>query len=225
MQQSPEEETPFVYVTLATLVTLATAGYTPCLFGYVTIGLARYNRTHFSQSERLSVKPKRPCTDLCAEPVGVWNRLKDTWWVKFFLKSCTISFKKLQSPKLHFYHHNNKQHPDDQEENNWNNPNQQQRGIEGVQQTNNQEVSVQRNTTRKLHSTPGYDNPNHKRKRRSKKIAIGNNNKKESKRAKLLRKAKKEKRKHLQEAQKQEMTNTKKPYRNTSWPRRSSENA
>ena len=76
MQQSPEEETPFVYVTLATLVTLATAGYTPCLFGYVTIGLARHNRTHFSQSERLWVKPKRPCTDLCAEPVGVWNRLK-----------------------------------------------------------------------------------------------------------------------------------------------------
>ena len=69
MQQSPEEETPFVYVTLAT------AGYTPCLFGYVTIGLARHNRTHFSQSERLLVKPKRPCTDLCAEPVGVWNRL------------------------------------------------------------------------------------------------------------------------------------------------------
>ena len=75
MQQSPEEETPFVYVTLATFVTLATAGYTPCLFGYVTIGLARHNRTHFSQSERLLVKPKRPCTDLCAESVGVWNRL------------------------------------------------------------------------------------------------------------------------------------------------------
>ena len=75
MQQSPEEETPFVYVTLATLVTMATGGYTPCLFGYVTIGLARHNRTHFSQSERLLVKLKRPCTDLCAEPVGVWNRL------------------------------------------------------------------------------------------------------------------------------------------------------
>ena len=75
MQQSPEEETPFVYVTLATLVTFATAGYTPCLFGYVTIGLARHNRTHFNQSERLLVKPKRPCTKLCAEPVGVWNRL------------------------------------------------------------------------------------------------------------------------------------------------------
>ena len=75
VQQSTEEETPFVYVTLPTLVTLATAGYTPCLFGYVTIGLARYNRTHFSQSERLLVKPKRPCTDLCAEPVGVWNKL------------------------------------------------------------------------------------------------------------------------------------------------------
>ena len=67
--------TPFVYVTLATHVTLATAGYTPCLFGYVTIGLARHNRTHFSQSERLLVKPQRPCTDLCAEPAGVWNRL------------------------------------------------------------------------------------------------------------------------------------------------------
>ena len=75
VQQSPEEETPFVYVTLATHVSLATAGYTPCLFGYVTIGLARHNRTHFSQSERLLVKPQRPCTDLCAEPVGVWNRL------------------------------------------------------------------------------------------------------------------------------------------------------
>ena len=71
----PEEETPFVYITLATHVTLATAGYTPCLFGYVTIGLARHNRTHFSQSERLLVKPQRPCTDLCAEPAGVWNRL------------------------------------------------------------------------------------------------------------------------------------------------------
>ena len=75
VQQSPEEETPFVYVTLATHVTLATAGYTPCLFWYVTIGLTRHNRTHFSQSERLLVKPQRPCTDLCAEPAGVWNRL------------------------------------------------------------------------------------------------------------------------------------------------------
>ena len=80
VQHSPEEETPFVYVTLATLITLATAGYTPCLFGYVTIGLARHNRTHFSQSERLLVKPKRPCTDLCAEPVGVWNRLPQPGW-------------------------------------------------------------------------------------------------------------------------------------------------
>ena len=70
VQQSPEEETSFVYVTLATHVTLATAGYTPCLFGYVTIGLTRHNRTHFSQSERLLVKPQRPCTDLCAEPAG-----------------------------------------------------------------------------------------------------------------------------------------------------------
>ena len=100
MQQSPEEETPFVYVTLATLVTLATAGYTPCLFGYVTIGLARHNRTHFSQSERLLVKPKRPCTDLCAEPVGVWNRLPFHWMVLYFLEmkhvnhvSCHESFK------------------------------------------------------------------------------------------------------------------------------------
>ena len=75
VQQSPEGETLFVYVTLATHVTLATAGYTPCLFGYVTIGLVRHNRTLFSQSERLLVKPQRPCTDLCAEPVGVWNRL------------------------------------------------------------------------------------------------------------------------------------------------------
>ena len=76
MQQSPEEEKPFVYVTLATQVTLATAGYTPCLFGYVINGLARHNRTHFSQSERLLVKPQRPHTDLCAEPAGVWNRLQ-----------------------------------------------------------------------------------------------------------------------------------------------------
>ena len=79
MQQSPEEETPFVYVTLATHVTLATAGYNPSLFGYVTIGLARHNRTHFSQSERLLVKPQRPCTDLCAEPAEVWNRLGGSW--------------------------------------------------------------------------------------------------------------------------------------------------
>ena len=83
MQQSPEEETPCVYVTLVTVVTLATAGYTPCLFGYVTIGLARHNRTHFSQSERLLVKPKRPCTDLCVEPVGVWNRLGLTLCFQF----------------------------------------------------------------------------------------------------------------------------------------------
>ena len=58
MQQSPEEKTPFVYVTLATLVTLAAAGCTPCLFGYVTIGLARHNRTYFSQSERLLSETK-----------------------------------------------------------------------------------------------------------------------------------------------------------------------
>ena len=67
----------FVYVTLATHVTLATAGYTPCLFVYVTIGLARHNRMHVSQSERLLVKPQRPWTDLCAERVGLWSRLRD----------------------------------------------------------------------------------------------------------------------------------------------------
>ena len=39
--------------------------------------------------------------------------------------------------------------------------NQQQRGMEGVQQRNNQ--VVKQNTTRNLHKTPGYDNPNHKR--------------------------------------------------------------
>ena len=58
------------------LVTLAMALYFPCLFGYITIGLARPIRTHIFQSERLLVKPKRLCTDLCMEPVGVWNRLK-----------------------------------------------------------------------------------------------------------------------------------------------------
>ena len=78
VQQSPEKEMPYVYVTLATDVTLATAWYFPCLFGYVTIGLARHNRTHVSQSELLLVKPQRPCTDLCAEPAGVWNRLRLT---------------------------------------------------------------------------------------------------------------------------------------------------
>ena len=75
VQQSAETEMPFVYVTLATHVTLATAGYTQCLFVYVTIGLARHNRTHVSQSERLLVKPQRPRTDLCAERVGLWSRL------------------------------------------------------------------------------------------------------------------------------------------------------
>ena len=75
VQQSAETEMPFVYVTLATHVTLATAGYTPCLFVYVTIGLARHNRMHVSQSERLLVKPQRPWTDLCAERVGLWSRL------------------------------------------------------------------------------------------------------------------------------------------------------
>ena len=39
-------------------ITLATARYSPCLFEYVTIGLARPNRTHVSQSERLLVKPQ-----------------------------------------------------------------------------------------------------------------------------------------------------------------------
>ena len=77
VQQSAETEMPFVYVTLATHVTLATAGYTPCLFVYVTIGLGRHNRTHVSQSGRLLVKPQRPWTDLCAERVGLWSRL---WW-------------------------------------------------------------------------------------------------------------------------------------------------
>ena len=76
VQQSAETEMPFVYVTLATHITLAMAGYTPCLFRYITIGLVRHNRKHVSQSERRLVKPQRPCTDLCAEPVGVWNRLK-----------------------------------------------------------------------------------------------------------------------------------------------------
>ena len=90
VQQFAETEMPFVYVTLATHVMLATAGYTPCLFRYLTIGLARHNRKHVSQSERRLVKPQRPCTDLCAEPVGVWNRLALTqltfsasssfWW-------------------------------------------------------------------------------------------------------------------------------------------------
>ena len=60
---------PFVYVALAT------AQYSPCLFEHVTIGLVRHNRTHVSQSEHLLVKPQRPFTDLCTEPVGVWNRL------------------------------------------------------------------------------------------------------------------------------------------------------
>ena len=75
VQQSPEKEMPFVYVTLVTDVTLATAQYSPCLFEYVTIGLGRHNQTPVSQSERLLLKPQRPCTDLCAESVGVWNRL------------------------------------------------------------------------------------------------------------------------------------------------------
>ena len=55
---------------------------------YVTIELAHHNRTRVSQSGRLLVKPQRPCTDLCAEPVGMWNRLPsprktmptETWW-------------------------------------------------------------------------------------------------------------------------------------------------
>ena len=55
----------------------------PSWFGYVTIGLARHNRTHVNQSERLLVKPMSPCTDLCAEPVGVWNRLR--WAITLLL--------------------------------------------------------------------------------------------------------------------------------------------
>ena len=57
------------------LITLAMARYSLCLSVYVTIRLARHNRTQVSQSERLLVKPRRLCTDLCAEPVGVRNRL------------------------------------------------------------------------------------------------------------------------------------------------------
>ena len=75
VQQSQKEEMLSVYVTLAMLDTLATAQYSPCLFGYVIIRLACHNQMHVNQSERLLVKPKRQCTDLCAEPVGVWNRL------------------------------------------------------------------------------------------------------------------------------------------------------
>ena len=59
LQQSPEKETPFVCVPLANHVTLATARYSACLFEYVTIGLARHNRTYVSQSEGLLVKPQR----------------------------------------------------------------------------------------------------------------------------------------------------------------------
>ena len=50
MQQSPEKEVPFVYLTLATDVTLATARYSLCLFEFVTIELKCHNRTHVSQS-------------------------------------------------------------------------------------------------------------------------------------------------------------------------------
>ena len=63
------------YLTLATDVTLATAQHSSCLFEFVTIELSRHNWTHVSQSERLLVKPQRPCTDLCAESVVVRNRL------------------------------------------------------------------------------------------------------------------------------------------------------
>ena len=45
---------PFVYVTLATDVRLATAWYSPCLFEYATIGLPHHNRTHVSQSVSFS---------------------------------------------------------------------------------------------------------------------------------------------------------------------------
>ena len=69
-------------------------------FGYVTIGLARHNRAHVNQSERLLVKPKRPCTDLCAEPVGVLNRLvqakagmsDSSSWEKLHWKKRVLTF-------------------------------------------------------------------------------------------------------------------------------------
>ena len=76
---------PFVYVTLATLVTLATAGIPRVYLDTWQCGLARHNRMHVNQSERLLVKPKRPCTDLCAEPVGMRNRLAppvDSSWTE-----------------------------------------------------------------------------------------------------------------------------------------------
>ena len=59
VQQSPEEEMPFVYITFATHVMLATERYFPWLFGYVTIALAHHNRMHVSQSECLLVKQNR----------------------------------------------------------------------------------------------------------------------------------------------------------------------
>ena len=49
----------FVNVMLVTHAMLATARDSQCLFEYVTIGLARHNRTHVSQSERLLVKPNQ----------------------------------------------------------------------------------------------------------------------------------------------------------------------
>ena len=66
------------------------ARYFSCLCEYVTIGLVSHNRAHVSQSQHLWVKPKRPCTDLCTEPVGVRmrNRLpgKDGFWLDFIIK-------------------------------------------------------------------------------------------------------------------------------------------
>ena len=50
VQQSQEKEMPFVYIT----ITSVTAGYSPSLFEYVTIRLARHNQTNTSQSELLS---------------------------------------------------------------------------------------------------------------------------------------------------------------------------
>ena len=60
------------------------------LYGRVTIGFGRHNWTHVNQSERLLAKPKRPCTDLCAEQVGVWNRLRRTWRPKLPTPCITI---------------------------------------------------------------------------------------------------------------------------------------
>ena len=37
---------------------------------YLTLGLARYDRTYVNLSERLLVKPQGPYRELCTEPVG-----------------------------------------------------------------------------------------------------------------------------------------------------------